>query len=182
MKSVLPNYDMQIRKEGPHRFNLAVLTNFFLRVPGEAGRNLVQRYFEAEHSATAIIHPKTELTPSTPDKRDRRKSASNSNRRVPRGFPPHPAAAPSQTLQPAYRSIYGQAAPAHSPYAGYAPLNSRIPHAQFPYGSVMSSGGDFTPLNNRIAPAQFPYGIVRNSRGGSTTYPQNGHGSSSFRY
>ena len=144
----------------------------------------MQRYFEAEHSATAIIHPKTELAPSTPDKRDRRsnpKSASNSNRRVPGGFPPHPAAL-GRNLEPAYRSIYGQAAPAYSPYAGYAPLNSRTPHAQFPYGSVMSSGGDFTPLDNRIAPAEFPYGIVRNGRGGSTTYPQNGHGSSSFRY
>lgn len=135
-----------------------MLTNFFLRVPGEAGRNLIQKYFEAEHSATAIIHPKAELAPSTPEKRDRRSTQSASNsRRVPQGFPPRPTA-PAQNLQPAYRSIYRQAAPAYWPYSGY------------------------DPLNNSIAPAQFPYGSVRSRRGESTTHPQYGHGSSSIRY
>ena len=137
-----------------------VLTKFFFRVPGEAGRSLIQRYFEAEHSATAIIHPKTDLAPSTPVRRDRRstpRSASNSGQRTLLGFQPRPIA-PGQSLQPAYRSIYGQAAPAYTPYSGYAPVNSRLP------------------------PAQFPYGTVTNSRGGFTTYPMYGHGSYSSRY
>ena len=137
-----------------------MLTKFFLRVPGEAGRNLVQRYFEAEHSATAIIHPKTELASSYPDRRDRRStppSASYSSRQVPRRFPPRPTA-PAQSLQPAYRSICRQAAPAHPAYSGYAPLNNRLP------------------------PAQFPYGSVTNSRGDSATHPMYGHGSFSLRF
>ena len=161
-----------------------MLTNFFLRVPGEAGRNLVQRYFEAEHSATAIIHPKTELAPSTPEKRDRRstpQSAFNSSRRIPRGFPPRPTAR-AQNLQPAYRSIYRQATPANWPYSGYDPLNNRVPPAQLPYGSVRNSRADPTPLSNSIAPAQLPYGSVRISRGESTTHPQYGDGCSSIRY
>lgn len=131
--------------------------DFLPRVPGEAGRSLIQRYFEAEHSATAIIHPKSELAPSTPDDRARRssqQSSSNFSKRVPRGLPPRPTV----PAQPAYRSIYGQAIPAYPPYSGYAPLNNRLP------------------------PAQFPYGSVTNSRGHSTTYPMYGHGSFSYRY
>lgn len=151
---------MPIRKKGFSPVGWAVLTKVFLRVPGEAGRNLIQRYFEAEHSGTAIIHPKTELAPSTPDRRDRRstpQSASNSSRRVPHGLPPRPRA-PAQSLQPAYRSIYGQADPAYSPYSGYARWNNRLP------------------------PARFPHDPFTNSRGDSTPYPMYGHGSSSFRY
>lgn len=134
---------------------------FFLRIPGEVGRNLVQRYFEAEHSATAVLHPRTELAPSTPAKRDRRsnpQSASNSSRRIPRGLPPRPTA-PAQNLQSTYGSIQGQAAPpTYPPYYGYA------------------------PSNNRFRPAQFPYGTFTNGSGGSTTYPMYGHDSYSFRY
>ena len=130
-----------------------MLTGFVLRVPGEAGVALVQRYFEAEHSATAIIHPKTELAPSTPDKRDRRsnpQSASNSSRRVPRGLPPHPAA-PAQGLPP----DYGHADPRYFRY---------------------------DPSVHRFPPAQFPHDSGRNRRGGFTNYSMYGHDSFSFRY
>ncbi len=118
-----------------------MLTNLVISVPGDAGRNLIRRYFEAEHSATAIIHPKIEVTPPTPDKRNRRsisQSASNSGRRVPQRFVPHPTA-PAQSLRPADRSTYGQGVPAYQPYTGWGPLNNRTPPAAFSYGTVMNN-------------------------------------------
>lgn len=130
-----------------------MLTGFVVRVPGEAGVALVQRYFEAEHSATAIIHPKTELAPSTPDKRDRRstpQSASNLNRRVPRGLPPR-SAAPAPGFQP----VYGHADPR---YFGYDASSHRYPSVQIPHDSARNRRGDFTD------------------------YSMYGQGSSSYRY
>ena len=109
-------------------------------VPDEG--NLVQRYFEAEHSATAIIHPKTELAPSTPGRRDGRstlQSTSNSSRRFPRRLPPH-TTRPAQSLGPAYFSIYGQGSPAYPLY--YAPSNDGPLPAPFPQGTGMYCGQD----------------------------------------
>ena len=115
----------------------------FSSVPGEAGRHLVQRYFEAEHSATAIIHPKTELMTVTPDRRYKRstpQSASNSSRPGLRRFAPH-SAAPAQSLRPAYRSPFGQAVPA---YPGHATMNRRTPSVPLFNGNVMNSSGHST--------------------------------------
>lgn len=39
--------------------------NIIIRVPGEAGRLLVQLYFQAEHANTAVTHPEDD-TPITP--------------------------------------------------------------------------------------------------------------------
>ena len=133
-----------------------MLTNFLLSVPGEAGRKLVQRYFEAEHSATAVIHPKAELATVALPRRGRRsnpQSASNSSRRAPRR-----PSAPDQGLRPTQRWIYGQAVPAWSPYTGYA------------------------PQDNRAAPAPLYNGTVMDSRGYPTAYTVYRHGSFPFRF
>ena len=138
--------------------NWAVLTHFFHSVPGEAGRNLVQRYFEAEHSTTAIIHPRTELAYVTPDRRDRRlipHGTSNSSRRGLRRIPLR-STAPAPSLRPSYGSTFGQAIPARHPYTGSTPLNNRAP-------PVPLSSGTFT-------------NVGRNS----TNYPSYRHGSFPF--
>lgn len=138
----------------------AVLTSFFLSVPGDAGRNLVQRYFEAEHSATAIIHPKTELAISSPGKRNRksaRQTALKSHRETPQGIPSYPTA-PAPSLQPAYRPIYGQGVLECPPYTGYA------------------------SLNNRTLPVALSYGMAINAREDFANYSKYRHGSFPFRY
>ena len=121
-----------------------VLTNFFHSVPGEAGRNLVQRYFEAEHSTTAIIHPRTELAYVTPDRRDRRSiphGASNVSRRG-LGRIPLRSTAPAQSLRPCYGSSFGQTMPAHHPYTGFTSLNNRAPPVPLSNGTLMNAGGN----------------------------------------
>ena len=120
----------------------------------------MQRYFEAEHSATAIIHPRTELANITPDGRDKRatpQSTSKSSKRGLRRFPPR-STAPVQSLRPAHGSMFGQAIPAYPSYTGYAPLNNRAPPA---------------PLYN---------GTVMYAKGNSSTCPIYKHGSFPFRY
>ena len=126
--------------------NWAVLTHFFHSVPGEAGRNLVQRYFEAEHSTTAIIHPRTELAYVTPDRRDRRlipHGTSNSSRRGLRRIPLR-STAPAPSLRPSYGSTFGQAIPARHPYTGSTPLNNRAPPVPLSSGTFTNVGRDST--------------------------------------
>ena len=91
--------------------------HFSIRVPGEAGRLLVQTYFEAEHADTAVIHPedKSPLTPPAPTKKP--------NRFAPRiGARPRaqmllrreiPGRAPNYGPQPTYGPLYKPAAPPH---------------------------------------------------------------------
>lgn len=135
-----------------------MLTSFLLSVPGEAGRKLVQRYFEAEHSATAVIHPKVELATVALARRGRRsnlQSASTSSRRVPRR-----PSTPAQGLRPTQRWIYGQAFPAWVPYTGYAPQDNRAAPAPLYNGTVMDSRGYYTAYTAyRHGPFPFRYRV-----------------------
>ena len=57
-------------------------------MPGEVGRILIQTYFEAKHSDTAVIHPddKSPVSPPEPIRRSRRIAPPTSQRRIQR-FP-----------------------------------------------------------------------------------------------
>ena len=120
----------------------------FLSVPGEAGRKLVQRYFEAEHSATAVIRPITNLRGVTRNRRNGRattQSASKSKRRGPQRFPPHPTG-PARSLWLAYGFSYGQTGPVYPPHSGYTLSNKSAPpaplfHGNVYYGNVVNSWG-----------------------------------------
>ena len=75
-------------------------------MPGEVGRLLVQTYFEAEHSNTAVIHPEdnSPLSPPEPVRRSRRTAHHTAPRR-------NPQVPPSRAFR-YHAAQYG----AHPPY------------------------------------------------------------------
>lgn len=101
------------------------------RVPGEAGRLLVQSYFEAEHSDTAVIHPEDDapITPPGQGKKPKRpvphiRPPSRAQVQLPGaftgqrpGYGPRPTYGPVPGLvetshlrqKPRYNSMYGVA-------------------------------------------------------------------------
>ncbi|KAL2040968.1 hypothetical protein N7G274_006426 [Stereocaulon virgatum] len=86
-------------------------------VPGEAGRLLVQSYFEAEHSDTAVIHPEydTPITPPGPGKKVKRPVP---HIRLPPGAQTQQPGAfagqrPSYGTRPTYGPFHGPVEPSH---------------------------------------------------------------------
>ena len=113
----------------------------FIRVPGEVGRLLVQTYFEAEHSNTAVIHPEdnSPVSPPEPVKRPRR----TAHRTAPRRNPQNPLSGAFQYnasqygSRPPYGLIHRAAAPPLRQQSRRSQVNGTAPER---YGQNLAAG------------------------------------------
>ena len=111
-----------------------------IRVPGEVGRRLVQTYFEAEHSNTAVIHPEdnSPVSPPEPVRRPRRTAHRTAPRRPQN--PPSGAFlynAAQYGSRPPYGFSHGAAAPPLRQQARPDQVNSTTPER---YGQNLAAG------------------------------------------
>ena len=87
--------------------------DIIIRVPGEAGRLLVQLYFQAEHANTAVTHPEddTPITPSGPIKKPKK---------------PAPRKKPQPRAQIPLRGAFPGRPPYYGPQPTYGPFNGLV--------------------------------------------------------
>lgn len=142
-----------------------VLIEVLSSVPGDVGRSLVQKYFEAEHTNTAVIHPQVkspDFAPETPTKKS--KKHRHHSRRSPSKQNHLTGAYPSA---PTFGCFYP---PVYGPYMG----EGGAPGPAYSFRYAPSSSG-------LVQPPDTPRTFI-NDRGEYLAYPSRGHESFPFRY